>query len=264
MILVLSAVGFVLSPEPSNGATSPDFFSPPPKGHYPEGPLGELVKKGEKIFTDTGHFVPGYRGNSLNCASCHLDQGRKPYAAPMWGAYPMYPMVDPKTHRTVWLDDRIRMCFQNALNAAPPDSETLKALDVYLFWLSRGAPIGHFLKGKGYVKISSPDKESSFFRGPDHPRSPDTLKGLELYSKNCASCHGASGQGENGIHRSPPLWGPNSYTMKSGMASVHLLAPFLRMNMPPGRNHLTDQESLDIAAYVDSQPRPVDNTSSGK
>ncbi len=258
-------MGIVFSLTSSDGATSSGFFTPPEKGRYPEGPLGILVKKGEEIFTHTGQFVPGYAGNALSCASCHLDQGRKPYAAPMWGAYPMYPMVDPKTRRTVWLEDRIRMCFRNALNAAPPDSETVRALDVYIFWLSKGAPIGHELKGRGLIRISSPDRTSGFFRGPGHPRSPDTLKGLELYSKSCASCHGGSGQGKEGLHRSPPLWGPFSYTMKSGFTSVSLLAEFLRKNMPPEKGkHLTDQESLDIAAYVDSQPRPAGRVSSRK
>jgi len=52
--------------------------------------------------------------------------------------------------------------------------------------------------------------------------------------------------------------GSSSYTLKSGLTSVSLLAEFLRRNMPPGGGiQLTDQESLDIAAYVDSQPRPA-------
>ncbi len=255
IVMALSVLGYAFSANPSEAAASSKTFEPPGKGDYPPGPLGALVKQGEEIFTNTREAVPGYRGNALTCASCHLDQGRKPYAAPMWGAYPMYPMVDPKTRKTVWLEDRIRMCFRNALNAAPPDKETVQALDAYIFWLSRGAPIGHELKGRGYVTIASPDRETGFFRGPGHLRSPDTLKGFGLYAKSCASCHGRSGQG--GLHRSPPLWGPSSYTMKSGFSSVPLLAEFLRRNMPPGEDRqLTDQESLDIAAYVDSQPRP--------
>jgi thiosulfate dehydrogenase len=40
---------------------------------------------------------------------------------------------------------------------------------------------------------------------------------------------------------------------------VGKLAGFIKMNMPLSKgDSLTDQQSWDVAAYVDSQPRPAD------
>ena len=234
------------------------FFQPPPQKAYPPGPLGDLVKRGEKIFTHTGTYAHRYTGNDLTCASCHLNAGRKPYAAPMWAAYVRYPRFDTKKQEMVQLNDRIRACFRNSLNGTPPPAggETVRALNAYIFWLAKRAPVGHSLKGQGFRSIKEPAPDSPLFRGPRYLRAPDTLKGMSLYQNRCASCHGMNGQG--GLDRGDsPVWGPRSYPVESGLHSVRKLAGFLKSNMPPdGSGLLTDQESWDIAAYVNSQPHP--------
>lgn len=234
------------------------FFHPPAPEEYPPGPLGDLVKKGEKIFTQTGTYAPRYTGNSLTCASCHLDAGRKPYAAPMWAAYVHYPRFDERKNALIQLNDRIRACFRNSLHGTPPPAggETVRALNAYLFWLAKGAPVGLPLRGQGFRTIPVPKQGSPLFRGPHILRTPDTLEGMTLYQNRCASCHGLNGQG-NPARGGSPVWGTQSYPMESGFHSVRVLAEFLKMNMPPGPSgRLTDQESWDIAAYVASQPRP--------
>ena len=58
----------------------------------------------------------------------------------------------------------------------------------------------------------------------------------------------------------PPLWGRNSYTSAAGMHHLSRFAGFVRFNMPfdaPGATRfLTDEEAWDVAAFVNSQPRP--------
>ena len=55
----------------------------------------------------------------------------------------------------------------------------------------------------------------------------------------------------------PPVWGPYSYNIGAGMARARTAAAFIRDNMPfdqPGT--LTDQQALDVAAYVNAHARP--------
>ncbi len=44
--------------------------------------------------------------------------------------------------------------------------------------------------------------------------------------------------------------------MGAGLAETARLASWLKVAMPPGSPDLQDMEALDIAAYVDSKPRP--------
>lgn len=259
ILLAVSLLIVGVFPHLSSADSPSRLFNPPPKGDYPKGPLGTLAEQGERIFTETGKVVPQYDGNSLTCASCHLEQGRKAYAAPMWAAYVVYPRYDTRTHRLVQLDDQIRKCFRNSLNGTPPPlgGKTLKALDAYIFWLAKGAPIGAEMNGRGFKALERPVRNAALFHGPHYLKPPDRLKGMEIYATRCASCHGADGQGRENARLVPPVWGPASYTTNSELHSVFRLAEFLRVNMPPrGTEMLTDQESWDVAAYIDSQPRP--------
>ena len=55
----------------------------------------------------------------------------------------------------------------------------------------------------------------------------------------------------------PPLWGPQSFNVGAGMARLRTAAAFIRHNMPFDRpGSLTDQQAIDVAAYVVAQPRP--------
>lgn len=58
----------------------------------------------------------------------------------------------------------------------------------------------------------------------------------------------------------PPLWGPHSYNVGAGLFRLSSFAKYIKYNMPFGVNYeniqLTDEESWDIAAYVNSQSRP--------
>ncbi len=227
-----------------------EIFTPPPDSDIPQGPFGDLVRKGEKIFTQTGRFARHYVGNDLTCESCHLNRGRKAYSAPLWGAYVLYPRFRSKNHMVNKLDERIQGCFRFSMNGTPPPvtSQTMKALIAYSFWMSRGAPVGVKLKGQGMLTLPKPGS------------TPSVLRGRKIYVARCALCHGMHGQGRtsHGGQVFPPVWGNRSYNKGAGLYKVAKLAGFVKMNMPLSKGDtLSDQASWDVAAYVDSQPRPA-------
>lgn len=99
-------------------------------------------------------------------------------------------------------------------------------------------------------------------------RAADPVAGKQIYANTCVACHGDNGQGvrrgkagdANG-YQFPPVWGPDSYNTGAGMARGMLAAGFIKGNMPSGITHLntvlTDEQAFDVAAYVNSQSRPV-------
>jgi thiosulfate dehydrogenase len=56
------------------------------------------------------------------------------------------------------------------------------------------------------------------------------------------------------------LWGKDSYNDGAGLYRLSNFAKYIKYNMPFGITHthatLTDEEAWDIAAYVNSMPRP--------
>ena len=85
-----------------------------------------------------------------------------------------------------------------------------------------------------------------------------------MYAGTCSRCHGANGEGQldasGATYAYPPLWGAHSYNVGAGMYQISKLAGFVKNNMPFGVTYrapqLTDAEAWDVAAFVDSRPRP--------
>lgn len=241
----------------ASGTRNFQFFAPPAEGTLPNGPLGRLIRQGELIFIHTGQFAHRYVGNDLTCESCHLDRGIKPYSAPLWGAYGIYPRYRKKNHTVSTLEERIQGCFRFSLNGTPPPlgGRTMKALLAYSFWVSRGAPVGLYLKGQGLRHMSKPAEP------------PSRLRGKRVFESRCSLCHGLDGQGtqaDNNQVAFPPVWGPRSFNKGAGFYNVGKLAGFIKMNMPLSKGQtLSDQQAWDVAAYIDSQPRPEDPRKAG-
>jgi thiosulfate dehydrogenase len=106
---------------PTNLTTVPvvnpgEYFVPPYIEDIPENKYGELVKIGRNIFVNTQVYGKRYVGNGLNCSNCHLSEGRKANAAPLWGAYAMYPMYRVKNREVVTFEERIQDCFKYSLD----------------------------------------------------------------------------------------------------------------------------------------------------
>jgi thiosulfate dehydrogenase len=244
-------------PEPDSGTpiapAKPEnkTFTPPPATSIPDNEMGEIVKKGQNIFLQTGRYAKDYVGNTLNCVNCHLDAGRRHDASPLWAAYVLYPAYRSKNGRVNTLAERLQGCFEYSMNGAVPaaDSETIVALESYMYWMAQQAPTGVKLEGQGYPKLSEPVQH------------PDYVRGLTVFKQHCALCHGADGQGQSaeGVKVFPALWGDESFNWGAGMHSVSTAAAFIKANMPLGKGgSLTDQEAWDVAFYMNSHERPQD------
>jgi len=216
----------------------------------PEGPLGETVRLGQELVEKTaGHqLTKPYVGNALNCTSCHLKNGTDTKAASFIDVAAAYPAWSPREKRVITLEDRVLNCFMRSCNGVRPPlgSEVSVSIVAYITWLSTDRPIrmnSQRPAGPLAVPQLKVDVEQA-----DHQR------GAKLYAARCATCHGEDGQGQK---EHPPVWGAQSYNDGAGLANVTQLASWLKVAMPLDETDLTDQDALDVAAFVNSHQRPT-------
>lgn len=243
-------------PPPAATGMQGAVFTPPAESDIPKNEFGDMIVLGKNIFVNTQQYAKDYVGNGLNCANCHLDNGRKADSAPLWGAYVLYPAYRKKTGQVDTIGSRIQGCFRYSMNGKPPalDSKEMTALVTYHYWLAKGAPTGVKLPGQGYLALPKP------------PLEPDLSRGAEVFKNNCALCHGANGEGAmaNGAYVFPPLWGKDSFNWGAGMHRIDTAAGFIKANMPYGRGGmLTDQQAWDVAIFMNSHERPKDPRAKG-
>jgi thiosulfate dehydrogenase len=244
---------------PAAATSAPDIttsatrvFKPPSASSIPPGPLGDVIRQGRDIFTDTPIHAAAYVGNGLSCSNCHLDAGRKANSAPLWAAYGMYPQYRKKNGHVNTFGERLQGCFRFSMNGKVPplDSGEMIALETYAWWLAKGAPVGVELAGAGYPK-----------QGFKPPQPADYARGEAVFKKTCALCHGDDGQGQQVAGRNvfPPLWGPQSFNWGAGMHQLDNAAAFIKANMPFSRgNTVSDQDAWDVAFYMNAHERPQD------
>ena len=234
------------------GAPASDqYFQPPQERELPDNAFGKLVQEGRAIFVDTKNRAPEYVGNGLACANCHLDQGRKANSAPLWGAYPMYPAYRKKNDKVNSYAERVQGCFQFSMNGKAPEADgpVIAALSAYSYWLSTGAPTGQELPGRAYPEV--PEPEGGY----------DLAKGEQVYTAQCAVCHGADGEGQKAgeDYVFPPLWGADSFNWGAGMHRINTAAAFIKESMPLGKGGtLSDEDAWHVAAFMNSHERPQD------
>ncbi len=215
--------------------------SGPADSLIPAGPLGSAIRRGRALLVATRDSLPGHVGNALRCTSCHLDEGRRATGS-LVGTYGRYPAYRPRSGIVETIEYRVNDCFRRSLNgvALDPAGDDMRDILAYLAFLSWGsAP-------------APPQPNTRLQRWAAY--RPDTAAGAALYSSTCAKCHGPEGQG---TAVAPPLWGARSYNIGAGMARLRTAADFIRNNMPfdqPGT--LTDQQAIDVAAFVGARPRP--------
>ena len=154
-----------------------------------------------------------------------------------------YPQYKARIGRVISLEERIHECVEPSLNgkALPPQSAAMKAIQVYISWLSQHV---------------SPPAELTWLRFPalSLKDQPDTNHGARLFERSCAGCHGADGHGTEMAH---PPWGPHFFNIASGLARMSQAAAFIKGNMPITRpGTFSDADTFDIAAFVNSHPRP--------
>lgn len=228
----------------NQGSSSLDaIFTPPSPETIPGGQRGEQIRLGYQIVVHTQAYAAAYVGNPLSCTNCHLDAGLDPNAGSFVGLSRVYPEYRTRVARNMSLADRVNECFERNLNGKtlPPDSSKLQAVVAYINWLSEDVPAGSVVQWRGIPRI--------------HPtRQPDPVNGKKVFGTRCVFCHGTDGQG---TMIAPPVWGPKSYTIASEMARNSVAASFIKANMPRTRGWaLSDDDAYDVAAYINSQPRP--------
>jgi len=229
-----------------------NYHLPPTEDQVPSDKYGDEVRLGKQIFTETRKYARRYTGNGLSCSNCHLDAGQRPNSAPLWAAFGMYPAYRAKNDRCNTLEERIQQCFRFSLDGISPtlDAPEIRALVAYAHFLSRGVPVGVEVPGRGYPQIVKTGQD------------PNPTRGHDVFAARCAVCHGEDGLGRKnaeGGYQFPPLWGMDSYNKGAGFARNELLAGFIKANMPLGQEwSLSDQEALDVAAYINLQLRPWD------
>ncbi len=245
--LTIALLAAVSVPALAQSPTVP--MSVPDEASIPKGPMGDAIKRGKELLTDTHKQLPNNVGNGLNCTSCHLNAGTTAYASPWVGLASAFPEYRSRSGKVISLQERINDCFQRSMNGKPLefDSAEMNAIMAYMKWLSTGVPTGTNVTGRGFEKM-------------DTSLKPDPAHGKAIYTAQCASCHGAEGQGTRnpaGGYVFPPVWGKDSFNVGAGMARMYTAAAFVKHNMPLGQGGtLSAQDSVDVAAYFTQQPRP--------
>lgn len=213
-----------------------------------------LAQTSELLGPDNPDPKMRYSGIRLSCGSCHLGTGLEPGTLALLLATQHYPRFSPRVGGTTDIEDRVNECMQRSLNGKPlpRNSPEMIAMASYIRALGdRDAAMGASL-----LKA----KEPPAFKAPD--RAADLKAGKKVFDDKCARCHGSDGAGllaeANPIHGYvfPPLWGPDSFNDGAGMHRVLTAARFVKARMPLGKADLTNEEAFDVAAFINSQPRP--------
>jgi thiosulfate dehydrogenase len=234
--------------------------------HEPPDPLsiseeknGDLILYGRDLIARTADYL-GPEGivkpmsNGMNCQNCHLDAGSKPFGNNYMAVAATYPKFRARSGTAETIYKRVNDCFQRSLNGQALDSSSreMKAIEAYIRWVGQAVPKEKTPKGAGLMKVKFLNRAAS----------PDS--GQVVYVAKCQSCHGADGQGlampEGNGRRYPPLWGEKSYNEGAGLFRLSMFAGYVKANMPFGASYqnpqLSDAEAWDVAAFVNSQPRP--------
>jgi thiosulfate dehydrogenase len=220
----------------------------------------ELVRYGHKLVSNTAYYL-GPQGtvanmsNGMNCQNCHLDAGTRIFGNNYSAVSSTYPKFRPRSGTIETVAKRVNDCVQRSLNGTALDTSgtEMKALVAYIQWVGSEVDKGVSPKCAGLVDV------------PLLNRAADPARGLISFNKHCVSCHGADGQGQRAnegyAYVYPPLWGKSSYNTGAGLYRLSRFAGYIKANMPLGATHdkpvLTDEEAWDIAAFVNSQLRPV-------
>lgn len=235
------------------------FWKAPDIGSVSETTEGDLIIYGREIVAHTSLYLgpkgkAGAISNGMNCQNCHLDAGTKPFGNNYAAVATKYPVFRARSGTIESIENRVNDCIERSLNGKKLDSlsREMKALVAYLKWV-----------GKDLTK-DAPSKGLGILNLPLMDRPADPLKGNLVYVNYCARCHGDNGEGKmagNGMEwMYPPLSGSQSYNTGAGLYRLSKFAGYVKANMPFGITFespfLTDEEAWDVAAYVNSMPRP--------
>jgi thiosulfate dehydrogenase len=236
-----------------------DVWKAPDSSTIPTGKAGAMIRYGLMLLANTSRYL-GPQGsvahltNGMNCQNCHLAGGTRLFGNDYAGFIAGYPKMSNRSGRVEPASERISECFERSLAGKAPDSSTkeVQAILAYMKWIGRDVKKGRQLFGSATGKLA-------FMNTPA-----DSGKGKAVFIAKCQSCHGLNGEGmmaaDKKSYTYPPLWGEHSYNDGAGMYRISNMAGFVKNNMPFGATYqnpqLTDEEAWNVAAFINSQPRP--------
>lgn len=225
-----------------------------------------MIIYGEELIANTSKYL-GPHGtvrqisNGMNCQNCHLDAGKKPWGNNYGSVFSTYPKLRARSGTLESIYKRVNDCIERSLNGQPLDANSyeMKSIYAYMKWLGQDVSKGEKAHSSGLPAL------------PFLQRAADPQKGKIVYINLCASCHGVEGEGVliagSSSYTYPPVWGERSYNDGAGLYRISRFASYVKNNMPFDQaTHadpkLSDEEAWDVAAFVNSQPRPHKDQSS--
>lgn len=221
--------------------------------------LKKQLAYGKELIEHTAKYL-GPQGivmhitNGMNCQNCHLEAGTKAWGNNYGAVFSTYPKYRARSGQEEDIYKRINDCIERSLDgkALTIESKEMQAMKSYIEYIGKDVPKGDKPKGSGIYEL------------PFMDRAADPVRGKEIFISKCQSCHQANGEGQLAADKTeyiyPPLWGKHSYNQGAGLFRLSRFAGYVKYNMPQGASfqnpQLTDEESWDIAAFVNSQPRP--------
>ena len=264
LVMLTEIMNAIDKPSPINSSRSSitDSIWDPPSLYYDEvaGEERDLIAYGQDLIAHTSvYFGPKgsvtHISNGMNCQNCHLNAGRKNWGNNYSAVFSTYPKFRERSGAIETIYKRVSDCFERSLNGSAPDSNSkeYKAIYAYIKWVGKNVKKGEKPKGVGIEKL------------PFLERAADPEKGKLVFIAQCQSCHGTDGGGQlspNGAsYIYPPLWGEHSYNIGAGLFRISNFAGYIKSNMPfkqatHDNPKLSIEEAWDVAAFVNSQPRP--------
>jgi len=213
-----------------------------------------LAQTSELLGPDAPDPKMRYAGSRMSCGSCHLGTGIEPGTLTLLSANDHYPRFSARVAATTTIEDRVNECMQRSLNGRPLPRNSPEMIAMASYIRALGAR--EAAMGASQLKATEP----ASFKVPARAANPES--GRKVFEQHCTMCHGKDGAGlqaaADPIHGYvfPPLWGPDSFNSGAGMHRVLTAARFIKARMPLGKPDLTNDEAFDVAAFINSQPRP--------
>lgn len=239
--------------------TEADFWHKPDDSLLNKNANADIIKYGKDLILHTSLYF-GPKGkiaqitNGMNCNNCHLDAGTRVWGNNYAAVAATYPKFRQRSGTIETIPKRINDCFERSLNgkAIDTNSKEMLAMVAYMQLLGSNIKKGEKPKGSGIMEL------------PYLNRAANPDAGKLVYQNKCANCHQTNGEGllnsEGTEYTFPPLWGKHSYNNGAGLYRLSRFAGYVKANMPLGASHnnslLTDEEAWDVAAFVNSMPRP--------
>lgn len=212
--------------------------------------LHDSVMRGYKLLLYTDTLLNENVGAHLTCANCHFNAGITTGGnlggISLVAVTTQYPKYKEETKEIETLTERINQCFSRSMNgsALHEDSEAMKDILTFLSYISTDYPVYGKTPWLGVKTL-----RSNYIGNP--------ARGEKLFATKCATCHGASGQGKNSASDGqgtniPPVMGNKTFSKDAGMSNKGIFASFIYHNMPYNNPSLSEEEAIDIAAFVTS------------